>query len=298
MAFFRTVGKGIGVIGGGLIGGSVKIAGRAVASKWSKTGEWIEDVGVGIQTASKVALDNAGQFVDGTIQGTYGLVTKDAHHKQQGFHDIKDSTRRTAKGIGSTISYTAKNIGHTYKGLRDGDKEQAIHGLKNVGKVAAVSGLAIGVIDIMDGVDTVEAQEISTLNAHLDDQYHPVTGVLFDNKQITLPTGETVEGTFPIFPAQFEVVLPEDMYLASDDIHNNYANQAIYETIVHNPQQIDEMGLTSSDIQLLAEGKTPEGYTWHHHEEPGVLQLVDSDLHNQTAHTGGRFIWAGGSEYR
>ncbi len=36
---------------------------------------------------------------------------------------------------------------------------------------------------------------------------------------------------------------------------------------------------------------TPEGYTWHHNQEPGVMQLVDRGVHAATGHTGGFSIW-------
>jgi hypothetical protein len=39
MRVFRTVGKGIGTVGGGLIGGAAKVAGKAVGNKWKGTGE-------------------------------------------------------------------------------------------------------------------------------------------------------------------------------------------------------------------------------------------------------------------
>jgi hypothetical protein len=32
---------------------------------------------------------------------------------------------------------------------------------------------------------------------------------------------------------------------------------------------------------------TPTGYTWHHIEDANTMQLVPSDIHQQTAHTGG-----------
>ncbi len=32
---------------------------------------------------------------------------------------------------------------------------------------------------------------------------------------------------------------------------------------------------------------TPSGYTWHHHQEPGRMQLIDRDVHAKTGHTGG-----------
>ena len=33
--------------------------------------------------------------------------------------------------------------------------------------------------------------------------------------------------------------------------------------------------------------ETPSGYTWHHHQEQGLLQLVDRRVHAATGHTGG-----------
>lgn len=130
---FRTIGKEIGTVGGGLIGGTVKVAGKAVGNKWKDTGEWLEEVGESVESASKIALDNAGQFVDGAIQGSYGAIKKDDYYKQKGLNDLKDSTGKTVKGIGSALKYTAKNASTTYKGFTSGDKEQAIKGLKNQG---------------------------------------------------------------------------------------------------------------------------------------------------------------------
>jgi hypothetical protein len=37
--------------------------------------------------------------------------------------------------------------------------------------------------------------------------------------------------------------------------------------------------------------RTPADYTWHHHQEPGLMQLIESKVHRLTGHTGG---FAGG----
>ena len=36
---------------------------------------------------------------------------------------------------------------------------------------------------------------------------------------------------------------------------------------------------------------TPKGYTWHHNESVGVMQLVRTDVHNAVRHTGGYAIF-------
>ena len=42
--------------------------------------------------------------------------------------------------------------------------------------------------------------------------------------------------------------------------------------------------------KLIKEKTTPKGYTWHHTEKPGVLQLIPTDLHEAVRHTGGKAI--------
>jgi len=39
-------------------------------------------------------------------------------------------------------------------------------------------------------------------------------------------------------------------------------------------------------------GHPPDGYTWHHHQQPGRMQLVEFGVHAATSHDGGRKIWA------
>lgn len=38
----------------------------------------------------------------------------------------------------------------------------------------------------------------------------------------------------------------------------------------------------------LPDGIRPEGYTWHHSEVSGKMELVEFGIHNSTWHTGGR----------
>ncbi|MBM7703558.1 HNH endonuclease [Metabacillus iocasae] len=292
MGLFRSIGKGVGTVTGTVIGEGVKLVGKGVSSPW------VEEVGDGIKQASKIALDNAGQFVDGAVKGTYGAIKKDDTIMNEGLSDLKDSTGRTLKGLGQTVTYTVKSAGTTYEGLKTGDKERTLQGMKNIGKVAAVSTLAVGVVDFVDGADVAEAEEIDTRNDHLTGDVHPETGVPFVERTIELPNGETQIGTFPVFEPVAEVQIPEDFYLRSDAVHFSYANHELYDMIQQDPSLASELNLTTYELQQLSQGHTPEGYTWHHHEEPGRLQLVKEDIHHNTGHTGGRELWGGGSEYR
>lgn len=328
MAIVRSIGKVVGTVGGTVIGGSVKLVGKAVSTKWEGAGEWIEDVGDSVNKASVHALENAGQFLDGTIQGAYGILKDDEYYKDAGIQDIKESSKTTLKGIGSTITYTAKNIGTTYEGIKNGDKEEIVDGLKNVGKIAAVSCLAIGAFDVIDGIDGVDVaeaseldtsdvqdadindaestdtansgdiKEIDTINEDLNGDEHPDTGVPFESKIVQLPNGDAIEGVFPIFDSSYNATIPEEMYLDSDDAQFDVANDQLYQAIRSNPSLADEIGLSQEEVQGLAYGQTPEGFTWYHNEEPGVLQLLDEEIHAETGHTGGRSIWGGGTDNR
>ena len=50
---------------------------------------------------------------------------------------------------------------------------------------------------------------------------------------------------------------------------------------------------TRKEIKEFSQGVTPSKYTWHHHQDSGVLHLVDYDVHAKTSHIGGYSIWGG-----
>jgi hypothetical protein len=141
-----------------------------------------------------------------------------------------------------------------------------------------------------------QIEKIKTINEDLDGKMHPETQVPFHRVELELPDGRKVEGVFPEFPARFEGKLDESQYLESDAKQFREANRQLLEQIKHNPELAETF--TSEQLEQIEALETPDGYTWHHHEKPGVLQLVDEELHARTAHTGGRSLWGGGFEYR
>ncbi len=55
--------------------------------------------------------------------------------------------------------------------------------------------------------------------------------------------------------------------------------------------RIEPTGQRIKDFRLANKAagfkKTPDGFTWHHHQETGIMQLVPNDLHKNVRHTGG-----------
>ncbi|MCM3636566.1 HNH endonuclease [Sporosarcina luteola] len=298
MKIFRTVGKGINQIGGGIAKGGVHIASSIVSTKFPKTGDYLKDVGNSVVDSSRHVIENTAHFADGTVNGIYGTITKNPKRMSEGWDDIKTSSVNTAKGIGGGLVYTGSALGQTFKGAALQDKELVVEGAKKVGKVAAVGVLGVSVFEMVTEQNTVQAEELLSRNGHLDESVHEITNVQFEKNVSIQEDGTAVEGVFPVFESNFDAVLPQDTYLMSDEVHIGIANMQLYEAIQQNPSLAVELGFDEQAIQSLQSSVTPEGYDWHHHEEPGRMQLVNEEEHGMTGHTGGRSIWGGGAEFR
>lgn len=98
----------------------------------------------------------------------------------------------------------------------------------------------------------------------------------------------------PEFKSEFTLKLPEEIETASYAKHFKECNAQLYEAIQKDP--ILERKFTKRQIEQIKDGETPEGYTWHHDAQPGVMMLVDERVHEGSRHTGGKAIWGGGRE--
>ncbi|MEK3806090.1 HNH endonuclease [Bacillus sp. FSL H8-0547] len=73
--------------------------------------------------------------------------------------------------------------------------------------------------------------------------------------------------------------------------HFRILYKKLLDEIKRNPRLILDLELDEDDLIDLNAGTTPEKYTWHHHQNPGRMELVDSEIHSRTGHTGGQKIW-------
>lgn len=141
-----------------------------------------------------------------------------------------------------------------------------------------------------------EIKQIKTINQHLEGTTHPETGVLFVRKTVKDADGNPVEGVFPQFDSKYDVQLPKDLHQASDEKQFAECNKQLKNAVENDPDLAKQF--TPEQLEQIKNGETPDGYVWHHNEETGKMQLVDSETHAQTGHTGGKSIWGGGSENR
>lgn len=135
-----------------------------------------------------------------------------------------------------------------------------------------------------------------TRNQSLEGDAHPVTGVPFEQKTVIDAEGNEATGVFPKFESDFDAQLPREMLTSSDKEQFAECNNQLKEAVSKDPEAARKF--SGEQLEQIGNGDTPDGYTWHHNEECGKMQLVKSDVHAQTGHTGGRSIWGGGSEFR
>ena len=117
-------------------------------------------------------------------------------------------------------------------------------------------------------------------------------GVPYERKRIEY-NGVKIEGVFPIFNSVFDTKLDEKDYKSSNGKQFSECNKKLKETI-ENDSELREQ-FTDEQLDDIENGRTPRGYTWHHSEEPGKMQLVKTEDHDKriggAAHTGGNSIW-------
>jgi hypothetical protein len=189
--------------------------------------------------------------------------------------NIEDALYRINKILkdetGTDIKGGKKEILVEVEDLNTGEKE-----------IAAVQS------DFVDGSDLVE---MSTIRSDLKGSVYPGTNVLYLERIIEY-AGKKIKGVFPKFDFAFETRIAEDLYLSTDYKQFTACTKALNEEIKRNPQMAAKF--TAEQLEDIANGREKiRGYTWHHNEEPGVMQLVDEEVHGIARHTGGKKIWGG-----
>lgn len=147
MGFIRDLGKGVGTVLGGVIGGPIQIVGELSGI------EVLEDIGSGVRKASTFAGDTFGTFTEGTVNTISGIVQDDVAKRDEGLNGMGEAVGRTAMGAIHTAKTAVVNGGEIIGGALDGDMDSVKNGAKGLLTTVAVGALAIGVIDVVDGVD-------------------------------------------------------------------------------------------------------------------------------------------------
>lgn len=180
MGFLRELGKFTGKATGFVVGGAVNVVGEVTGSKF------IKEVGDGVKQASEFAGDTLGQVADGAWNTATGIIQKDDDKIENGLGDIGNSVSRTAKGVYYTAKNTYDNGKDVYVGFKYNNDEKIKSGVANIAKTVAVGALAVGVVDMVDGVDsgdpTVENHNLADAgNPEINSNVHQVEPHIVDS---------------------------------------------------------------------------------------------------------------------
>lgn len=121
------------------------------------------------------------------------------------------------------------------------------------------------------------------------------TGVPYVRKTIDY-FDTKLEGVFPKFESIFTAQLPGEKLRLSDEVQFSECVKQLQDALKDNPAL--QTQFTPRQLEQIAHGRNPGGFTWHHNEEIGKMELVKSDVHAESWHTGGRAIWGGGGKAR
>ncbi len=134
---------------------------------------------------------------------------------------------------------------------------------------------------------------LETINQKLLGSAHEKTGIKFVLSKIELSDGRKLQGVFPKFDSSVDIELPKELYKADFNKQQKECLEQLQKKL-KNPFGKLRDKFTEDQIEDIMSGVLPEGFTWHHNEQEGLMQLVDSVIHNQTNHTGGMSIWGRG----
>ncbi|NMD71603.1 HNH endonuclease [Bacillus sp. DNRA2] len=148
------------------------------------------------------------------------------------------------------------------------------------------------------GYDSIE--EFKEVVGHVDDYLNASPQHNIVNKG--LAGGKHVKGVdydvlgFPIFKGEnllFTLKMDKEYYVMKDTIQFKECTRILKEAIEYgelasdlfSPQQLDQIEKGRARIK---------GFTWHHHQVPGKMQLVLEDIHGSVSHLGGNKLWGKG----
>ncbi|MCG9776531.1 HNH endonuclease, partial [Vibrio diabolicus] len=136
--------------------------------------------------------------------------------------------------------------------------------------------------------------QLKTINESKEGQIGE-DGVEYVRKTIEV-NGIEIEGVFPQFDSAIDVQLSDEMIQGTDTEQAKFGNQELKEKVQNDPEFAKQFN--DEQLEQIENGDTPDGCTWHHNEEPGKMQLISTEDHQNNRHTGGKAIWGGGKENR
>ncbi|WP_337034501.1 hypothetical protein [Paenibacillus illinoisensis] len=155
MSFLKGLGQFAGEVTGKVLGGSVRVVGEIAGSPF------IKEIGNGVEKATINTGKTVGQLASGTYDLASGAIRKDDTAVEAGLSDLGDAATNTAKGVAVSAKYVYNGGKDVVVGMKEEDMDRVKLGAKHLLAAAAVTTLAVGVIDAVDGADGMDTASIA-----------------------------------------------------------------------------------------------------------------------------------------
>ena len=162
MSFLKNLGKDLGKSAGAVWGGSVKKVGKFVDS------DFVQEIGDSVEGSMKNTGNLLGNVADGIAEVGIGIVENDNVRRDKGFSNLGDTTKEVGDQLFIAAGQILENTVNTADGLLERDWDKVKTSGRSLVKVAAVSTIAIGIVEVVDGVDATGTETLATTDTNLD----------------------------------------------------------------------------------------------------------------------------------
>lgn len=187
MSFLKNLGKDLGKSAGAVLGGSVKKVGKFVDS------DFVQEIGDSVEGSMKNTGNLLGNVADGIAEVGIGIVENDNVRRDKGFSDLGDTTKEVGDQLFIAAGQILENTVNTADGLLERDWDKVKTSGRSLVKVAAVSTIAIGIVEVVDGVDAIGTETLATTDTNLDNaQVENYNVHEVSPHERVLPSGEVI----------------------------------------------------------------------------------------------------------
>ena len=136
------------------------------------------------------------------------------------------------------------------------------------------------------GADTVSSSTLPKTS---------MPNVKLAGKSLTMENGTRItfdQRGYPIFEQHtpFEIKISSSAAQSSSKTHMRAATQDLNDSIARG--QTNPSVFTSEQLTAIRSGQTKiPGFTWHHHQDTGRMQLIPTEIHRAVRHVGGMEMW-------
>lgn len=183
MSFLKNLGKGLGEGAGLVLGGSVKAAGKFINN------DFIQEIGESVDGSMKNTGNILGNVADGIAEVGIGAFESDSVRRDKGFSDLGKTTKVVGDQLLTAAGQILGDTIDTVDGILEGDLDKVKKSGRSLVKVVAVSTIAIGIVEAVDGFDTSGTE--SLVAADSTQIENPNTHYVSPHERI-LPSGEVI----------------------------------------------------------------------------------------------------------